>query len=164
MFIKINNIFNTNNESEPGFDDLDDVAVALTNFVRELSDKPLTGILVVSDSADSLTDDESEACETLFACARHYDWLTSIALKKFVASDSLPALLESVDITLLPEVSAEVIDKSKDKKRYGGGLTKDFWREVESQNINIGGLLLYGYVPEDTAPETVGTRIRSICP
>jgi len=105
-------LFDTNNESEPGFDDMDDVGVALTNFVREFSEKPLTGILVVSDAADNLTDDESEACESLFATARHYGWLTSIAMKKYIAPVLPSALLESVDIILLPEISAEIIDRT----------------------------------------------------
>jgi len=138
------------------FDDLDDVGVALSNLLREFSNKPVTGVLVAS--AEPLSNDESEALESVVSAARHYQWRVALALEyATVCPAEMPEV--DADLLLLPNVAlSELAAAATSSLTLCGGLGAAFWH-AQGEMPTAGRCLLYGAIPPDTQPELVVERV-----
>lgn len=135
------------------FDDLDEVATALTALVRRFADRPLAGLMIDKDDP-ALNDDELDAYQPLLGVARHYGWVTALALPGVTELCEPPAL--DLDILLLPRLGIRAVAAGNAAKvRIGGGLNDVFWNGGGFDAEYAPGQLLYGEVPREAMPETV---------
>ncbi|MCC7414300.1 MAG: hypothetical protein IT495_21985 [Gammaproteobacteria bacterium] len=142
---------------EPDFDTMDEVSVALANFVRGFAGKPFAGVLVTADSDTVPSTDELEALDPLLGAVRHYGWLTALSLDRYTTAQIPP--IDSFDLLLLPESTAAVAAGAA-ARNAGGGLPQAFW--LEGQAPGTGPGLLYGRIPAQARPEEVVARLRSL--
>ncbi len=146
-------------DASPNFDELDEIATAITNLFRDLSDKPLAGVLLTRASTAVLSLDESDAYAPILNAAQHYRWVTCMGLHSSVigVSANHPA---DVDILLGPDMPLSAIrNLSPAIARIGGGLDAAFWSNHESSFGHTAGDLLYGIIPDDLEPEQVLARM-----
>jgi hypothetical protein len=144
-----------------GFDDLDDVGLCLTNFIREFADRPISAVLVTFATAEAIGVDDGDTLEPLLGAAEHYGWPTVYAFEDRRAA-VLAALPEQVKLVLLPDTSIDALaELSPAEVPIGCGLTTAFWRGDAALPPPAGRLLLYGRVPADAEPEVVVARARS---
>jgi len=137
-------------------DDLDDCATLLAAFVRRYAERPVGALQITSSAVEGMREEEIEACAPLVGAAAHYGWLSVFAFERWRA-DTLPE--STADVVLLPEVRAEVLT-SDSGRRYGGGLTAEFWNgRVRLERLPA---LLHGRVPENAEPETVLAQVGSL--
>ena len=147
-------------ESEPEFDDLDDVGTALANFVRLLSNKPFAGLQIASSQPEGMSADELEACEPLIRAARYYDWAVILGLETCSSVD-LPDV--DADLLLLPEAPGDVLSKGQHGTTpIAGGLGSQVWLGAKGMAISQDVSVLYGIIPPDAHPETVVDRARNL--
>jgi len=138
----------------PSFDDLDDVATALSNLLRPLAAKPLAGILLHKEGQLSFTMDEVDAYEPIVSAAQHYDWCTAVSFHD-VSPDAIPEAGLDVDLVLLPQVALELVPNDAGRPRFGGGLTSAFWGGTGIAMDGASGHLLHGHIPPTANPEAV---------
>lgn len=141
-----------------GFDAQDDVALSVTDVLRALSGKPLSGLKLTFEAPPD--DDDVAVCETIIHAARHYGWSVAVMLAHAAtADDAEPARALAADAILLPEVAAADL-LATDHRDLGGGLTRRFWED--DGDAAAGPTLLYGCVPAAAAPETVVRRVATL--
>lgn len=142
------------------FNDLDDVATAMTALVRRLADRPLAGIVLEKRHGTAFSDDEIDAYEPLLSAARHYGWRTALAMP--AARDAVPDTRTlDLDLLLLPQMPASALAQAGGGGvRLGGGLTDDFW--TGSAEPGMGAVLHYGTIPADATPESVIANLRRL--
>ncbi len=140
----------------PTFDDLDDIGIALSNVLREFSTKPITGVLI--SSAESISDDEAEALESVVSAARHYEWRVALSLDgAAVVPSEIPEV--DVDLVLLPGVAIAALAAPHELSlAVGGGLRAAYW-EAGAEAPTAERCLLYGAIPAQTQPELVVQRV-----
>ncbi len=142
---------------DPGFDAMDDTAVALANHLRAFADRPVAGLLLESAAPVALSPDEREACDPLLGAAGHYGWTTALALPACTAAADGTG--EGFDLALLPEVGAG--DLGQDRRR-GGALPASTWRERDAVPAPLPRGLRYGRIDPDAEPELVVERMRGL--
>ncbi|MEM8785357.1 MAG: hypothetical protein AAGF19_05850 [Pseudomonadota bacterium] len=142
------------------FDDLDDIAVALTGVARSVSETGIEALLVTFGEGAAVSDDEVEALESLTATASHYRWATAARLDGEPAG---PILSSAFDIVLCPDCPPSHFssDWTVEDKPLGGGLAKAFW-EGEDFAALSGPALIYGEAPDWLAPEAVLARLNTL--
>ncbi len=141
------------------FNELDDVATATATLVRRLADKPLAGIVLEKIHGITLTDDEVDAYEPLVGAARHYGWMTALAMPAARLTRPDTRTLD-LDVLLLPQVALDALTGNGTKPRFGGGLDDAFWN---GRRLAVPGTaLLFGTIPVQATPESVIDIIRSI--
>ncbi|MBI2800356.1 MAG: hypothetical protein HYX63_08715 [Gammaproteobacteria bacterium] len=146
-------------DASPSFDELDEIATAITNLLRDLSDKPLAGVLLTRASAVALSLDESDAYAPILNAARHYRWITCMSLHPGVIGTPTAHPVD-VDILLGPDIPLSTIGNlPSTTARIGGGLDAAFWSSNESSFEHAAGELRYGIVPDDLEPEQVLARM-----
>jgi hypothetical protein len=143
------------------FDDLDDLSTAMSDFVRPLADKPVTGLLLEKRGDVSLSADEADAYEPIIAAARHYDWVTAMSCPD-VTSRAIAGTQLDIDVLLLPQLALEQIAREATAPRIGGGLTDAYWHGAPISAEDASGRLLYGCIPESANPETVLSVLRAL--
>lgn len=141
------------------FDSLDDVATAMAALVRRLADRPLAGILLEKAQGTTLSDDEIDAYEPLLSAARHYGWLTALAMPAASAVRPDTRSLD-LDLLLLPRMSVAALAGDRARPRLGGGLDDAFWNGATL--TDPGAALLYGAIPAEATPEAVIAILRGI--
>lgn len=147
--------------AEPSFDDLDDVALALTELIRRHAQRPLTGLLIDKQQGASLSADEVDAYEPLIGAARHYHWVTACAFG--AVSDGVAAAEGlDLDLILLPETPLETLPEAGAEPRYGGGLDSAFWAGRGGALTVAAPVLAYGRIPAMAEPETVLSVLRTL--
>jgi len=140
---------------EPSFDDLDDIAIALSNRLRALAEKPVSGIVITTTSPFSA--DESEALESVVSAARHYDWRVCVSFEGDSEPDGGDAALDG-DANLYPQAAFAALAPAGGA---GGGLGDHFWRD-DAALAAPGRVLMYGEIPADAEPEFVVARATAI--
>lgn len=144
-------------ETEPSFDELDDVASAMAGLVRMLAEKPVAGLLVSRIGDLPWSADEGEACDPLFSAAHHYGWTTSLALEPalmLAAGHGYP----EVDILLCSELGPDQLTVRNGGWHVGGGVGRAYWTGDSSASMPVTGGLLYGIVPATGEPEAIIAR------
>lgn len=144
----------------PGFDDLDDVATALAGLLRRHAERPIAGLLLEKSGSGELSADERDACEPLCSAARHYGWVTSLALPQAERVPATAADLD-LDVLLLPQAPAGALAGSTLAPRIGGGLTSACWSGQPCGPF-AADALLYGAIPQAATPETVLTVLATL--
>jgi hypothetical protein len=147
--------------AEPGFDELDDVTMALSDLVRSFSEKPIAALLLKRAAAEPVSADEADAYATLVGSAQHYRWVTALAQTAAApATGAIDGL--DVDVLLYPELEAAALAAVADSGvRCGGGLPGTYWTAAAAQATPAGGVL-YGAVPETAQPELVLERVKAL--
>ncbi|MEX2479941.1 MAG: hypothetical protein WD928_03670 [Gammaproteobacteria bacterium] len=145
----------------PSFDDLDDIALALTELIRRHAQRPLAGLVIDKQHGASLSADEVDAYEPLIGAARHYHWVTGCA---FAAVRDGTATAGSLDLDLLlfPETPLERLPEASAKLRYAGGLDSAFWAGHGAGSRRLAPALAYGRIPALAEPETVLSALREL--
>ena len=143
------------------FDDLDDLAAALSNFMRPLADKSVTGVLLEKCGDVSLTVDEVDAYEPIISAARHYDWCTAMSFPDVTLGTTLESQLD-LDVLLFPQCPLESISAAASDPRTGGGLTDAYWSGAAISADESRGRLLYGCISASANPETVLSVLRDL--
>lgn len=146
--------------SSPSFDELDDVGVALSNVLREFSEKPIAGVLIAT--TQPITEEEAEALESIVGAARHYDWQVSVS---FDGLATLPLGLAEIgfDLLLLPEASsADITADFSSSIPLGGALGNTYWQPGVPPEPAARRALLYGTIPADSEPEVIVERVRDL--
>ena len=144
-------------EGEISFDDLDDVAIGLSNLVREFSSKPIAALLIAC--ADLIGTDEAEALGSVTSAARHYGWSVGIS---FDAQASVPdgAANLDADVVLFPNIAhLETPNFATLSVPTGGGLVASFWQCGSAIIATSRTVALYGKIPADAQPEQLLARI-----
>jgi hypothetical protein len=146
---------------DPGFDELDDVTMALSELVRTFSEKPIAGLLLSRAAAEAVSADEADAYATLVGSAQHYRWITALALTAgSPATGAVDGL--DVDVLLYPELpAAQLAAVAADGVRCGGGLVRSYWLAPDAPATPDTGVL-YGSVPESAEPELVLARVKAL--
>lgn len=147
--------------AEPSFDDLDDVALALTELVRRYAQRPLAGLVIDKQQGASLSADEIDAYESLISAARHYHWVTACAFAAVKDGTATAGSLD-LDMLLLPETPLEKLPEAGSKPRYAGGLDSAFWAGRGGAGRLVGPVLAYGRIPAAAEPETVLSVLRKL--
>lgn len=144
----------------PGFDELDEVTLALADLVRSYAEKPIAGLLISRAGADAVSTDEADAYATLIGAARHYRWVTALTRVSMPAAGAVDGL--DVDLILCPELDAPTLAAVAARGVCcGGGLTRAFWMAPHVPPIPALGIL-YGVVPETAQPERVIERMQGL--
>jgi len=146
---------------EPGFDELDDVTMALSDLVRSFAEKPIAGLLLERAADEPVGTDEADAYATLVGSAQHYRWVSVIAQ---TASQPATGAIDGLDVDLLlyPELEAAALATLADSGlRCGGGLPGAYWTAASAQAAPARGVL-YGAVPETAQPELVLERVKAL--
>lgn len=144
-----------------GFDDLDDVAVALAGLIRRFADRPVTGLLLETHGAGVLSTDEVDACEPLIGAARHYQWLTALSFAEITEGAVAPTDLD-LDLLLLPATPLAGLPRMNEALRCAGGLDDAFWNAQSAVPRLAAGALVYGRIPAMAEPETVLSVLRAL--
>jgi hypothetical protein len=142
-----------------GFDDLDDLAVALAGLIRRYADRPVSGLLLERHGDGMLSADEADAYEPLIGTARHYQWLTALSLAAVTDGVTAPSGLD-LDLLLLPATPLAQIPEPG-PLRCAGGLDDAFWRGRSTAALDA-GMLAYGRIPAAAEPETVLSVLRTL--
>lgn len=145
---------------EPSFDELDDLASALADLVRGLSERPVSGLLVTRNSEAEWTADEADACEPLFSAARHYGWVSALRVGASLLRKQGDALRDP-DLLLCADVDAAELATLAAGRKCGGGLPAAYWLGG-SQLAAAPGQLLYGVIPVDAEPEHIVERCAAL--
>jgi len=137
------------------FDTLDQVASAIVEAMRRYADLPLAGLLLTRASDDALGADEADAHEPILNAARHYGWVTAMAVPtSFVAAN--PAGVANVDLMLCGELSLARVREARTRGlRLGGGLVPEVWTEPGGMPPIQDGDLVFGVLPATAKPEIV---------
>lgn len=138
---------------EPSFDEMDDLAIAMSGVLRKLSDKPVSGVMIVSAACPG--DDEIEALESITSAARHYGWRLALCYPN--CADIAPASALVTDVELYPQVDAVRLCAAQSPHALGGGLDSSYWHDATA-SLPAGRCLLFGTVPDDAQPELVIQR------
>ncbi|MEE2983025.1 MAG: hypothetical protein VX929_06990 [Pseudomonadota bacterium] len=143
------------------FDELDDVASAMSNCLRPLADRPLTGVLLEKRGQAALSAEEIDAYEPIISAARHYDWVTAMSLPDR-SGGTVPTVDLDLDLILFPQLALDAIAAEAEAPRLGGGLTDSFWGGAAIDAGASAGRLLYGSIPHSAHPETVLSVLRDL--
>jgi len=136
-------------DAEPDFGDLDDVAVALANFVRGYAERPVQVLQVAASDARGISPDEAEALDPLLRAADYYGWGAAVSLDG--AADADPPDL-AADLLLV----GGHLTAGGGRLPVGGGLDAAFWR---GQAEPTDWAVCYGVIPDDVTPEAVIARL-----
>ncbi|MCC6707849.1 MAG: hypothetical protein IT492_09825 [Gammaproteobacteria bacterium] len=138
---------------DASFDAMDDLGTALAACMRRFSDRPVAGLLLETARIETLSADEIDAYEPLVSAARHYGWVTAMALPAdrhgAVASVGL-----DLDVLLWPQLALDAIPAAGGKPAHGGGLNDDVWSAAAVVPTGAQALL-YGVIPATATPETI---------
>jgi hypothetical protein len=139
------------------FGDMDDVAMALTSLLRQLSTRRFFALGIDCTGPDDMGDDEKEACEPLIKAARYYGWGVSVRL------DGLPEAQapERGDFDVLQIRQWSDAAAAAFSPWVAGGLTDAFWRDP-TVDTPVAGTLHFGEVPADAVPELVARRMKAL--
>lgn len=139
------------------FDALDDLANALVSLLRQLSTKPIKGLLLVSGQ-NSLSEDEDEACEPVWETAKYYGWATALSLSGQPADETPDT---QADLFLYPQATVTALNQANNNN-FGGGLVTEFWTASSPSEFTEKPKVLYGVIPADANPETVIEKITTL--
>lgn len=145
-------------DGEPSFDDLDEVASALSGLLRALSDKPVAALLVARGGDAPWSADEVDAIDPLFSAAHHYGWLAALAVAPPLLATA--TAVSGVDLVLCPAAEPAQLGATQ-APRVGGGLDTTWWRGDAAARVPSDGLA-YGIIPVDAEPEHVVARCASL--
>ncbi|MSQ67171.1 MAG: hypothetical protein EXR83_03100 [Gammaproteobacteria bacterium] len=142
----------------PSFDDLDDLSAACAAFIRGFADKPLAGLLLARRATSPVLADEAEACAPLLRAAKHYGWVSALALDAALLPTGAGPLAAATDLLLGAELAPGELAPFNQSRRYmGGALGVDFWQRAQLDALPT-DQLLYGSIPATAHPELVLTR------
>ncbi len=142
------------------FDDLDDVASALVDLLRQHADRRFTALMIDCDEAGGPSADEMEACAPLQKSANYYGWGVAWRLDA-APQDKAPAALltaASVDVVLLGGWSDAAL-AAQGEERLAGGLNHAFWCDEAARAPSWPGMR-FGPIPAQALPERVASRLR----
>lgn len=144
-----------------GFDELDDVAAALTGVIRAFSEVKVAGLLLATDVDEAEGEDEMEVLGPIMSMAAHYRWLTALRI-----DGDLPpsrAAAAGFNVILLPNyLPADFAgDWTVGNARLGGGLAPAFW-SGEGEVGDDPDALYYGDAPGAIAPESILARVAQL--
>ena len=145
---------------DASFDAMDDLGTALTACMRRLSDRPIAGLLLETARNEALSTDEIDAYEPLISAARHYGWVTAMALPAD-REGAVSAVALDLDILLWPQRACGDIDAVSAKPQLGGGLNDAVWAG-SAPLPKSAAALLYGAIPAAATPETVVSITRAL--
>ena len=142
--------------AEPHPYDLDDIADALVEGLRAVSDRPVDALVI---QASSPRDSSLESWQTLTAAAGHYRWPVAVRFPGPEAPDVMPDL--PGDLLLLPEAPAAAL---RDFPRVGGGLPRRSWSPGAEGDFDAGALhpFVHAVVPSDEDPAWVLNRLTTL--
>ena len=146
--------------SPPSFDDLDDLSAACAAFIRSFADKPLAGLLISRTHTSPI--DADEACVPLLRAARHYGWVSALALNAALLPAGAGELTAATDLLLGAELApAALVSLNQSRRGFGGALGDAFWQPAHPAPLPT-DQLLYGSIPPSANPERVLARCATL--
>ena len=146
----------------PSFDDLDDLSAACAAFIRSFADKPLAGLLISRTHTSPIDADEAEACVPLLRAARHYGWVSALALDAALLPAGAGELTAATDLLLGAELApAALVSLNQSRRGFGGALGDAFWQPADPAPRPT-EQLLYGSIPPSANPERVLARCATL--
>ena len=142
------------------FDDLDDVALALTERVRDFAEAAVAGVLIATAEPAAQLAEPLEAIESLVNAVGHYGWLSALRLGHCGVAEVPAAAPAAVDLLLLPDEEPGALATAWGEGRaVGGGLGATTFGAGSGAGAGLDslppGALLYGDVPRDGVPEQI---------
>ena len=142
------------------FDAMDELGTALAACMRRFADRPIAALLLETARSEALSADEIDAYEPLISAARHYGWVTAMALPAD-RDGAIRSVALDLDVLLWPQCAAESLTLDGAKPASGGGLNEAVWSGLASVP-QPKPALLYGAIPASATPETVVSIARAL--